>query len=75
MDKSLIRSEPFLGNTKTIVGDKMADLVLETLGKVYIKFGRSTRLLNDLFTLLDKSTANAEDIRSKIIIIITTIRK
>lgn len=69
MDKSLIRSEPFLGNTKTIVGDKMADLVLETLGKVYIKFGRSTRLLNDLFTLLDKSTANAEDIRSKIIIV------
>lgn len=69
MDKSLIRSEPFLGNTKTIVGDKMADLVLETLGKVYIKFGRSTRLLNDLFTLLDKSTTNTEDIRSKIIIV------
>ena len=39
MDKSLIRSESFLGNIKTIIGDKSSDIVLETLGKVYIKFG------------------------------------
>ena len=37
MDKSLIRSESFLGNIKTIIGDKSSDIVLETLGKVYIK--------------------------------------
>ena len=59
MDKSLIRSESFLGNIKTIIGDKSSDIVLETLGKVYIKFGNNLKLLNDLFSTLDKSRSKA----------------
>ena len=68
MDKSLIRSEPFLGNTKTIIGDKSSDIVLETLGKVYIKFGNNLKLLNDLFSLIDKSEKEVQEDNSKIII-------
>ena len=50
---NLIRTDYYLGNSKTIVGSPTADLVLETLGKVYIKYGKSTTLLNDLFQLLE----------------------
>ncbi len=32
-----IRTEQLLGGNKVIVGNKYTDLVLETLGKVYIK--------------------------------------
>lgn len=60
MDKSLIRSESFLGNIKTIIGDKSSDIVLETLGKVYIKFGNNLKLLNDLFSTLDKSSEDTK---------------
>lgn len=59
----LIRTENFLGNDKTIVGNKMADLVLETLGKVYIKTGRNLKLLDDLFR-----TTVSSDSKAKIII-------
>lgn len=43
-----IRVESFLGNDKVIVGNKYTDLVLETLGKVYIKTGNNSRVLSDV---------------------------
>lgn len=54
-----IRKETFLGNEKIIVGSKYSDLVLETLGKVYIKTGNSSRVLSDVLALLDKATESS----------------
>lgn len=50
---NLLKKETFLGNKKVILGDNKADLILQSLGKVYIKFGNNLKLLNDLFKLLD----------------------
>ena len=41
-----IRKESLLGNDKVIVGNKFTDLVLETLGKVYVKTGNRIELLD-----------------------------
>ena len=49
-------NEPILGNKKNIIGTDKADLVLETLGKVYIKQGKSLKNLTDLFKLIDKKS-------------------
>lgn len=62
-----IRVESFLGNDKVIVGNKYTDLVLETLGKVYIKTGNSSRVLSDVLALLDKATES--EIKSQTIIV------
>lgn len=62
-----IRKESFLGSDKIIVGNKYADLVLETLGKVYIKTGNSSRVLSDVLALLDKATES--EIKSQTIIV------
>lgn len=73
-DPKYVRNEQYLGNRKIIVGDGKADLVLETLGKVYIKSGRNNVLLNDLFKLLKEKTINADinDIVKSIIIVSST---
>ena len=69
MANELVRQGSLYGGTKNIVGTKYADLVLETLGKVYIKTGKSSKVLNDVFTLLDKyNTLDVEGIRGKVII-------
>lgn len=62
-----IRKESFLGNDKIIVGNKYSDLVLETLGKVYIKIGNNSRVLSDVLELLDKNTESS--IESQTIIV------
>lgn len=62
-----IRKESFLGNDKIIVGNKYSDLVLETLGKVYIKIGNNSRVLSDVLELLDKNTES--NIESQTIIV------
>lgn len=62
-----IRTESFLGGDKVIVGNKYTDLVLETLGKVYIKTGNSSRVLSDVLALLDKVTES--EIKSQTIIV------
>lgn len=57
----LIKLSSFLGGPKVLVGDGTTDIVLNTLGKVYVKTGRNTQLLTDLFSLLsntDTSTAS-----------------
>ena len=66
MAENLVRQGSLFGGNKNIVGNKYSDLVLETLGKVYIKTGNSSRVLNDIFKLLDKY--NEEDSQSKTII-------
>ena len=50
-----VRTEQLLGSTKVIVGNKYSDLVLETLGKVYIKTGNNSRVLSDVLRLLDQT--------------------
>ena len=50
-----IRIEQLLGNKKVIVGTKYNDLVLETLGKVYVKTGNNFKLLTELIGTLNKS--------------------
>ena len=62
-----IRTESFLGGNKVIVDNKYTDLVLETLGKVYIKTGNSSRVLSDVLALLDKVTES--EIKSQTIIV------
>lgn len=62
-----IRTETFLGSDKVIVGNKYTDLVLETLGKVYIKTGNSSRVLSDVLKLLDQ--VQESDIKSQTIIV------
>ena len=54
----MIKEEKLLGSNKVIVGKSTSDLVLETLGKVYIKSGKNMKLLNDLFKLIDSSPEN-----------------
>lgn len=61
-----IRKEKFLGGEKIIVGDKRTDLILESLGKVYIKSGNSSRLLNDIISTIDK--LSKEDISATLIL-------
>lgn len=47
-----IRTEQLLGNKKVVVGDKYTDLVLETLGKIYIKTGNKSQVLDQLISNL-----------------------
>lgn len=61
-----VRIEQLLGNKKVIVGTKYNDLVLETLGKVYIKSGNNFKLLTELIETLNKSD-------SKNILIVSSI--
>lgn len=47
-----VRTDNILGNKKVIIGDKYTDLVLETLGKVYIKTGNKSQVLDQLISTL-----------------------
>lgn len=61
--------EPILGNKKNIIGTDKADLVLETLGKVYIKQGKSLKNLTDLFKLLNNKSDKVLNKEESIILI------
>lgn len=65
-----VRTEQLLGNTKVIVGNKYSDLVLETLGKVYIKTGNNSRVLSDVLKLLDQTSE--QEIKSLTIFVDST---
>ena len=67
-----IRKENFLGTDKYIVGNSGVDLVLETLGKVYIKIGRQTKVLSDVLNLLDSTTTSTNVTESVITVNGTT---
>ena len=53
----LIRKEQISGQ-KVVVGDKYHDIVLRTLGKVYIQSGQNMTLLNDLIKNAESSKDN-----------------
>jgi hypothetical protein len=40
MENNLVRTEELLGSKKNIIGNGKSDLILETLGKIYIKSGK-----------------------------------
>ena len=69
MANDLVRKVNLLGNYKTILGDDKSDIVLETLGKVYIKTGNNLKLLNELFKQLDRINQKpVEEIKKSVII-------
>jgi hypothetical protein len=41
----ILREDYVLGNNKVILGDAKKDLILETLGRIYIKTGNNLKLL------------------------------
>ena len=43
------------------VGENTSDLILQTLGKIYIKTGNSKKLLNDVIKQINQSTSNNSD--------------
>ena len=51
----IVRTDTLFGSKKNIVGSTSADLVLETLGKVYIKTGKSTKTLTEILSEYSKS--------------------
>lgn len=53
----LIKTETILGSQKVVVGNKLYDLVLENLSKIYIRYGNSYKTLDKLFGTLQTSTA------------------
>ena len=48
----LIRTEKLFGGNKIIIGSPSSDLILESLGKIYIKTGKSTQLLDKVIQSL-----------------------
>lgn len=61
-----VRVDSLLGNKKVIVGNLYSDIVLETLGKVYIKTGNNLKVLSDVLKLLEQS--NEKDSTGTIIV-------
>jgi hypothetical protein len=52
---NIVRTDTLFGSKKNIVGSTSSDLVLETLGKVYIKTGRSTKTLTEILSEYSKN--------------------
>lgn len=53
---NLIREDYILGNKKIVVGDNLHDLVLENLGKIWIRYGNSYKDFQSFITTVAKST-------------------
>lgn len=62
-----IRTESLLGNNKVIVGNKFNDIVLETLGKVYIKTGNNLQLLTEIISKINNSSQKNTIIKNNIL--------
>jgi len=67
----LITKESLMGAQKVVVGDGTADLILNTLGKVYIKAGGRFKLLDDLITELSSVTVTTPVIVSNLTLLQT----
>ena len=65
------RKASLFGGPKVVLGTESTDLVLETLGKIYVKTGKKARLLNDVFKLLDNLNDPKEDVGGKTFIVET----
>lgn len=64
----LIKKENLTGSTKVVVGDNFNDLVLRTLGKIYVQTGSKFSLLTDYIDKVVESSATSE----KLILLKTT---
>lgn len=56
----LIKKESLTGSTKVVVGDNFNDLVLRTLGKIYVQTGSKFSLLTDYINTISESPASSE---------------
>lgn len=54
-----VKEDYLLGNKKIIVGDRLHDLVLENLGKIYIRYGSSYKEFNSIISSISKATGTA----------------
>lgn len=52
---NLVRTEKLFGGNKVLVGTPSADLILQSLGKVYIQSGKNIKLLSDIIKELVNS--------------------
>ena len=59
---NLIRTDYQLGNQKVVVGNITQDLVLETLGQIYIKSGKNLKLLQDITDTISSSSSSKTNI-------------
>ncbi len=57
MDK-LIREDYVLGNKKIVVGDNLHDLVLENLGKIWVRYGNGYKEFSQFVSTLAKATTS-----------------
>lgn len=53
---NFVKEETLLGNKKIIVGDRMHDLVLENLGRIYIRYGNSYKDFNSIISSINQIT-------------------
>ena len=60
-----VKEDTILGTKKVVIGDKFHDLVLENLGKIYIRYGNSYKEFNALMQALSRGVASGG---SKVII-------
>lgn len=57
-----VKEDYLLGNKKIIVGDKLHDMVLENLGRIYIRYGNSYKEFNSIINSLTASTSSPNKI-------------
>ena len=56
---NFVKEETLLGNKKIIVGDRMHDLVLENLGRIYIRYGNSYKDFNSIISSINQITKSS----------------
>ena len=57
---NFVKEETLLGNKKIIVGDRMHDLVLENLGRIYIRYGNSYKDFNSIISSINQITKSSD---------------
>lgn len=64
---NLVRTDTVFGKRVNIVGNISADLVLESLGKVYIKSRNKSQTLEEIITSLTTTDPNVSTSRTKVV--------
>ena len=59
---NLIREDYVLGNKKIVVGDNLHDLVLENIGKIWIRYGNGYKEFSNFVSTLMKSTSDVSKV-------------
>lgn len=57
---NFVKEETLLGNKKIIVGDRMHDLVLENLGRIYVRYGNSYKDFNSIISSINQITKSSD---------------